>query len=386
MGRATRWLRGLFGMKKEKANADSSNLSDKKDKKRQSFAVILEDSGFVDQTVAKNHASNSTSSKSYTSESGKEQNKHAIAVAAATAAAADAAVAAAHAAMTVVRLTSQGRGAVSPSGREICAAIKIQAVFRGFLSRKALRALKGLVKLQALVRGYLVRKRAAATLYSMQALIRAQASIRSQRARRSFKHEQHCQPVTRRRKSAERVEDRNEFHSKTLSASFDNKYTAFEESPKNVEIDTFKPKSTPRRFPTSSSESGEDPYFQSSSSPAPCALPARVYIPDHRHVQEYDWSFMSDEYKASTAHSTPRFANSAYSKIPPTPPKSLYGDSFFRPYSNHPSYMANTQSFKAKVRSQSAPKQRPELGQKKKMSLSEIMASRSSFSGVKMQR
>ena len=55
-----------------------------------------------------------------------------------------------------------------------------------FQSRKALRALKGLVKIQALVRGFLVRKRAAATLHSMQALIRAQAAVRSQRARRSI--------------------------------------------------------------------------------------------------------------------------------------------------------------------------------------------------------
>ncbi|KAL8113781.1 protein IQ-domain 26-like [Apium graveolens] len=386
MGRATRWLRGLLGMKKEKANVDISNSSDKKEKKRQSFAMILKESGFVDQTSVKNPASNSNCSRSYTSESEKEQTKHAIAVAAATAAAADAAVAAAQAAMNVVRLTSQGGGAISACGREKWAVIKIQAVFRGFLSRKALRALKGLVKLQALVRGYLVRKRAAATLYSMQALIRAQASVRSQRARRSFKRDQLCQPAFRHRMSMERLEERNEFHSKTSSASYDTKYTAFDESPKTVEIDTFRPRSRSRRFVTSSSDSGEDPYFQSITSPAPSANPARACIPDHRHLQEFDWSFIGNEYKASTAHSTPRFANSVYSNIPATPPKSIYGDSFFRPYLNHPSYMANTQSFKAKVRSHSAPKQRPELGPKKKMSLSEMMASRSSFSGVKMQR
>ena len=49
--------------------------------------------------------------------------------------------------------------------------------------------------------------------------------------------------------------------------------------------------------------------------------------------------------------------------------------------------MANTQSFRAKVRSQSAPKQRPETGySKKKLSLNEMMESRNSLSGARMQK
>lgn len=50
--------------------------------------------------------------------------------------------------------------------------------------------------------------------------------------------------------------------------------------------------------------------------------------------------------------------------------------------------MANTQSFNAKLRSYSAPKQRPEPGpgSKKRLSLNELMESRNSLSGVRMQR
>lgn len=74
-----------------------------------------------------------------------------------------------------------------------------------FQARKALRALKGLVKIQALVRGYLVRKRAAATLHSMQALIRAQAAVRSQRARRSMSKDNRLLPEVLARKSVVRT-------------------------------------------------------------------------------------------------------------------------------------------------------------------------------------
>ncbi|KAI4966732.1 hypothetical protein ZWY2020_037013 [Hordeum vulgare] len=63
---------------------------------------------------------------------------------------------------------------------EAGAAVLIQKAFRGYLARKALRALKSLVKLQALVRGYLVRKQAATTLHRLQALMGLQASSRPQ--------------------------------------------------------------------------------------------------------------------------------------------------------------------------------------------------------------
>ncbi|KAK1410157.1 hypothetical protein QVD17_36692 [Tagetes erecta] len=68
------------------------------------------------------------------------------------------------------------------------AARKVQAVFRGYLARRAFWALKGIIRLQALVRGHLVRRQAIATLSCMRAIIEFQASARGRRVRLSNGH------------------------------------------------------------------------------------------------------------------------------------------------------------------------------------------------------
>ncbi|CAH8358227.1 unnamed protein product [Eruca vesicaria subsp. sativa] len=346
MGRAARWFKGIFGMKKskEKENRVSGDGGGEAGGSFIHRKLLQEDSVWL---------------RTHLAETDKEQNIHAIAVAAATAAAADAAVAAAQAAATVVRLTTNGRaGGYSETTMERWAAVKIQTIFKGYLARKALRALKGLVKLQALVRGFLVRKRAAETLHSMQALIRAQTSVRSQRINRNN--------MLHRRHTLEKPDDsRSDIHSKRTSISVgkhnNNNNTYDETSPKIVEIDTYKTKSRSRRMNVDVSEHGDD----------------------------FEWSFQGDKSKFPTAQNTPRFSSPAannhhYYYTPPSPAKSVCRDAGFRPSNPglmSPSYMANTQSYKAKLRSHSAPRQRPD---RKKFSLDDIMAARSSVSGVRM--
>ncbi|XP_042008764.1 protein IQ-DOMAIN 31-like isoform X2 [Salvia splendens] len=62
--------------------------------------------------------------------------------------------------------------------RQEQAATKTQAVFRGYLARRAFWALKGIIRLHALIRGHLVRRQAISTLRSMQAIVKFQALAR----------------------------------------------------------------------------------------------------------------------------------------------------------------------------------------------------------------
>lgn len=468
MGRTSRWLRSLLGGKKEpkQVHLDSPRFKDSnktKEKRRWNFGKHSKDhNGNVERHWE------SFSRENCVREVENEQNRHAIAVAAATAAAADAAMVAAHAAAAVVRLTSNGPSPLNGSIGK-WAAIRIQTMFRGYLARRALRALKGLVKLQALVRGYLVRKEADATLHCMQALIRAQARVRTRRLRMS--EEAAGQSVQMKQKQKRRHDSRPKksiegwhFNSVVDKMSYSQSKRGFahgfsqqemernsDDSAKIVEIDTFRPgqeASLRKRIGSSISNSGSaepsisstvsaglclfsNSTLQSSSpsqngggytyisaqnvSPGITSSSLRTGLSNPSPVSDeistsalHDLTpitsngkqgFHSEDYKFSTAQSGLQFLSASKANVttantdPSTPSKSReYAESYFDGCCTFPSYMANTESSRAKVRSQSAPRQRPQPSEKttysirKRMSLHEAVERRSSFSGVGMQK
>ena len=158
MGKASKWFRSIFGLKKtDSHHQPSSSKPPHKDKRRWSFVKSYREKDSSATPTTKHTATNSSSNSNAKSSSmyGHQQqqkdsasvvdanserevmdpNKHAIAVATATAAVAEGAV-------EVVRLTSSsGRCAREPAAhvrsscgaREEFAAIKIQSAFRGYL-------------------------------------------------------------------------------------------------------------------------------------------------------------------------------------------------------------------------------------------------------------
>lgn len=489
MVKAGRWLRNLLGGRRDSTSKDKPS-EQKKERRRWSFGRAKGKGGEVGANSVK------VSGKDGEGDHEQVQSKHAMAVAAATAAAAEAAVAAAQAAAAVVRLTSNGRslfnGGVS---REEWAAIRIQTAFRGYLARRALRALKGLVKLQALVRGHIVRKQAAITLRCMQALVRVQARVRARRVRMSeegqavqrqlfYRRQQESRP----RRSMDRwignsgseqlssrqegfnhahhhASKRDRVHnnggseqlrkglpkqsSMVIDSDPDKNHWGWTwldrwmaarpwESPffdelmsgmmegerdelpaKIVEMDTGRPRlggllSTKRRNgsmsetasvePSMASTPHQHPPAASPFAPTARAQQSNLYTgqtsPSGRHsipspvsdgvapatlqdLSAVDFNYRTEaDSVLSTAQSSPQYGIGGGKRSgfgTPRGPHDFHDDKYSEDLGAYPNYMATTQSAKAKVRSQSAPKQRPDppetikmsVGSKKRLSLHE---------------
>lgn len=436
MGKASKWFRGLLGLKKH----DPSSQNPKPTKKKWSFVKSYreKDSNYTKTTekegsnygcVVSNSLQNGVVCGS--GANSVDSTKRAIAVAEATAVVAEAAIAAAQAAAAVVKLTSSGRAITTTSGGgggattwngvslssstvavkrsgvaatnpEDRAAVIIQSHFRAYLSRRALRALKGLVKLQALVRGHIVRQQTADYLRQMQAIARAQSRARAGRSQvsgsphsstksvqflhaspatpekfehviraRSLKHDETL--MLKRNSSnsnwkvidSEKARIRRPQGSSGRTSSIDD-----EKSSKILEIDPGKPYATPKRrnlFHSSHLSLNSDQYSYSLTTSKESTAHQTVPSPSscgNQPLSPLKFNEDLDDACFCTADNSPQFYSASSKggsskRGPFTPTKSDGSRSCLSGYSDHPNYMSYTESAKAKVRSMSAPKQRP---------------------------
>ncbi|XXG67208.1 hypothetical protein AAC387_Pa06g0608 [Persea americana] len=289
--------------------------------------------------------------------------------------------------------------------REDLAAVKIQAVFRGYLAKRALRALKGLVKLQALVRGYIVRKQTLDTLQCMHTLVRVQARALADRthcfhnnqllSKRGLQHHpagtatpekcewDRCETLKANSQSAS--PPGRKLTSLTRNASKFDRMDAkigkggdlldgwmdewsgnhHKTSIKGSATDDQKGKITeadPRKQLSHSKHTNINLTLPSSPSKDSTAQTSTILS-----LSSVEMQCKEDHSAYETPNSSPHlFSGSSKAagsgkRGPFTPSKSDCSRSFFSMYSNYPNYMVETESSRAKVRSQSAPKQRPEL-------------------------
>ncbi|XP_062209960.1 protein IQ-DOMAIN 19-like isoform X2 [Phragmites australis] len=307
MGKAGRWLKSFLTGKKDRPQAEAVAVTalppGTPKEKRWTFRRPVP-AGKAAETPAAGRGVSDVGLDLSASDIEFDQKKHAVAAVVATAAAADAAVA---------RLSSR-RAHLPPSLVEDAAAVRIQATFKGYLARTALCALRGIVQLQALVRGQLVRKQANATLRCMQALLAAQFQLRAQRMRVL---QEHHPPPPRPRQSPQHPRHRRSYEMDR----------SCEENAKIVEMDIGEPV---RRAAAKDRQFFVEHHGR--CSPAPSAM---------TELSPRGYSSHFDEFSLATAQSSPQHASAASELCP--------------------SYMANTESSRAKARSQSAPRQRTDV-------------------------
>lgn len=333
MGKASKWIKNFLTGKKSSSHQPTSvdahqnlktpvseSLASSKDKRRWSFRKPATTEAYQELNVV-----NTTANMKVTLEAENEQKRHALTVAVATAAAAEAASQTTNEAVT--RLTySAPRVATSVQDT---AATKIQSVFRSYLAKKALFALKGLVKLQALVRGHLVRKQATATFRCLQALLTAQARARARRIKM--------------------IDESNPFNPEDDHIKIVEMDIGVTRGSTKSMINYFNNKPTDNRYSTYHHQYSKQHHQH--ISPAPSAI---------TNMSPKSYSGHFNELFHNTTHRSPRY-NPPMDKPHQSKVHFLYkpeNDRGFE-YQFIPNYMANTKSSKAKFRSHSAPKQRP---------------------------
>ncbi|XP_010444078.1 PREDICTED: protein IQ-DOMAIN 14-like [Camelina sativa] len=223
--------------------------------------------------------------------------------------------------------------------------MKIQSSFRGYLARRALRALKALVKLQALVRGHIVRKQTADMLRRMQTLVRLQSQARARASRSSHSsvsfHSSTALLFPSSSSSPRSLHTRCVSNAEVISMDhrvgskrLDWQAEEVQDEDKILEVDTWKPHFHSK--PLRSERNNESPRKRQQSLLGP-----------------------------RSTENSPQVGSSGSRRRTPFTPTSRseysWGCNNYYYSGYHPNYMANTESYKAKVRSQSAPKQRAEV-------------------------
>ncbi|KQJ84111.1 hypothetical protein BRADI_5g18767v3 [Brachypodium distachyon] len=277
------------------------------------------------------------------------------------------------------------------------------------VARRALKALRGLVKLQALVRGNIVRRQAAETLRCMQALVNVQArAVRSRHAAAHpvpttpEKYEQaaydgaaprHGRPGSSkggsiRTPGGERLSrERSESCGRNwLDRWVEERYMDDEKNAKILEVDpggkpgrhaskrrggsgsgnhlqsscsTRTSDQNSRSYATMPDSPSKDSTTAQQSVPSPPSVGMREALSPLRMPVDMAELYDSPQFFSATSRPGSSKRGGAF-----TPTKSECARSLFGGYSDYPNYMANTESFRAKARSQSAPKQRPQQYEK----------------------